>query len=81
MLVQSVGTTAGALHNTLTSMDHLLHHLEERRNQPSTPFSMACLNVGWMKLKKYYALTDLNLAHIMAVFLSPHYRQEWFEEH
>jgi hypothetical protein len=38
MLVQSVGTTASALHNTLTSMDYLLHHLEERRSQPGTPF-------------------------------------------
>jgi hypothetical protein len=81
LLVQSVGTTAGALHNTLTSMDYLLHHLEERRSQPGTPFFMACLNVGWLKLKKYYALTDVNPAYIMAVFLNPHYRQEWFEEY
>jgi hypothetical protein len=34
MHVQSVGTTAGALHNTLTSMEYLLHHLETRRRQP-----------------------------------------------
>jgi hypothetical protein len=62
-------------------MDYLLHHLEERRSQPSTPFFMACLNVGWLKLKKYYEITDLNLAYIMAVFLNPYYRQIWFEEH
>jgi hypothetical protein len=80
-LVQSIGTTAGALHNTLTSMDYLLHHLEERRSQPGSPFFMACLNVGWLKLKKYYAVTDLNPAYILAVFLNPHYRQIWFEEH
>ncbi|KAM0699719.1 hypothetical protein Q7P36_000722 [Cladosporium allicinum] len=29
--VQSVGTTARALHNTLTSIEYLLHHLETRR--------------------------------------------------
>ena len=81
MHVQSVGTTAGALHNTLTSMDYLLHHLEERRSQPGSPFFMACLNVGWLKLKKYYGITDLNPAYIIAVFLNPHYRQVWFEEH
>jgi hypothetical protein len=32
MHVQLVGTTAGALHNTLTSMDYLLTYLETRRN-------------------------------------------------
>ena len=81
MLVQSVSTTAGALHNTLTLMDYLLHYLEERRSQPGTPFFMVSLNVGWLKLKKYYAITDLNPAYIIAVFLNPHYRQVWFEEH
>jgi hypothetical protein len=48
MHVQSVGTTAGALHNTLTSMDYLLHHLEERRSQPGSRLFMACLNLGWV---------------------------------
>jgi hypothetical protein len=81
MLVQSIGTTAGALHNTLTAMDYLLHHLEERRSQPGSTYFMTCLNVGWLKLKKYYEITDLNPAYIMAVFLNPHYRQVWFEEH
>jgi hypothetical protein len=32
-------------------------------------------------LKKYYAVTDLNPTYILAVFLNPHYRQIWFEEH
>ena len=81
MLMQSIGTTAGALHNTLTSMDYLLHYLKERRSQPSSTYFMTCLNVGWLKLKKYYEITDLNPAYIMAVFLNPHYRQIWFEEH
>jgi hypothetical protein len=81
MHVQSVGTNAGALHNTLTSMDYLLHHLETRRSQPSTRHFMASLNVGWMKLRKYYCKTDLTLAYIMAVFLNLHYKYGWFEEH
>jgi hypothetical protein len=72
--VQSVGITARALHNTLTSMDYLLSHLETRRSQPGTKHFMASLNVGWLKLKKYYAKTDLNLAYLIAVFLNPHFR-------
>jgi hypothetical protein len=81
MYVQSVGTNTGALHNTLTSMDYLLHHLETRRSQPGTRHFIASLNVRWMKLRKYYQKTDLTPAYIMAVFLNPHYRYGWFEEH
>lgn len=81
MQVQSIGTAAGALHNTLTSMDYLLHHLETRRSQPGSKHFMASLNVGWLKLRKYYQITDLNPSYIMAVFLNPHYRHLWFEDH
>jgi hypothetical protein len=81
MHVQSVGTTAGALHNTLTSMDYLMHHLETRRSQPGSIHFMASLNLGWLKLRKYYQITDLNPAYIMAVFLNPHYRLSWFQDH
>jgi hypothetical protein len=78
--VQSVGTTAGALHNTLTTMDYLLTHLETRRNQPGSAHFMASLITGWKKLKNYYELSDHNPAYLMAVFLNPHYRQHWFED-
>lgn len=81
MQVQSVGTSAGELHNTLTSMDHLLHHLETRRTQPGSKHFMVSLNVGWLKLRKYYQITDLNPSYIMAVFLNPHYRDAWFQDH
>jgi hypothetical protein len=81
MHVQSVGTTAGALHNTLTSIDYLLSHLETRCSQPGTKHFIASLNVSWLKLKKYYEKTDLNPAYVMAVFLNPHFRQHWFNEH
>jgi hypothetical protein len=30
---------------------------------------------------KYYGKSDQNPAHIMAVFLNPHYRQHWFKYH
>lgn len=46
MHVQSVRTTASALHNTLTSMDYLLDHLETRCTQPSTKHFIASLNVS-----------------------------------
>jgi hypothetical protein len=78
MHVQSVRTIAGALHNTLTSMDYLMHHLKTRRSQPRSIHFMASLNLGWLKLRKYYQITDLNPAYIMAVFLNPHYRLSWF---
>jgi hypothetical protein len=45
ILVQSVGTTARALHNTLTLIDHLLPYRKERRSQPGSSFLMVCLNV------------------------------------
>jgi hypothetical protein len=56
-------------------MDYLLYHLEEQRSQPGSLFFMACLNISWLKLKKYYAVTDLNPAYILAVFLNPYYCQ------
>ncbi|KAM0706163.1 hypothetical protein Q7P35_006712 [Cladosporium inversicolor] len=62
-------------------MDYLLHHLETRRKQPGSKHFMASLNVGWLKLRKYYQVTDLNPSYIMAVFLNPHYRDVWFEDH
>ena len=80
--MQSVGTAPGALHNTLMAMDYLLHHLEVRRKQPSpTTHFDAAINVGWLKLRKYYQITDLVPSYIMAVFLNPHYCNVWFEEH
>ncbi|KAM0708844.1 hypothetical protein Q7P35_005497 [Cladosporium inversicolor] len=79
--VQSVGTTAGALHNTLTSMDYLLHHFETRRKQPGSKHFIASLNVCWTKLRKYYQATDLNPFYIMAVFLNPYHRDFWLEDH
>jgi hypothetical protein len=80
-IIQSVGTTHGALHTTLKSMNYLLAYLETRRNQPGSIHFMACLDKGWKKMKKYYEITDLDPSYIMAVFLNPHYHQIWFEDH
>ena len=80
--MQSVGTTVRALYNTLMAMDYLLHHLEVRRKQPGpTTHFDAAINVGWLKLRKYYQITDLVLSYIIAVFLNPHYCNIWFEEY
>jgi hypothetical protein len=62
-------------------MDYLLHYLETRRCQPSSKHFIALLNLRWLKLRKYYQITDLNPLYIMAVFLNPHYRDVWFEDH
>lgn len=40
---------------------------------PNDTHFMASLNVGWLKLRRYYSITDLNQAYIMAVFLHPHH--------
>jgi hypothetical protein len=69
--------THGALHEVLTSMDYILTTLEAAKN--TTTYTDAVhfktsVNLGWQKLDRYYAKTDLNSAYIMVVFLYPHYR-------
>lgn len=76
--------THGALHEVLTSMDYILTTLEAAKNTTTytdTVHFRTSVNLGWQKLDRYYAKTDLNPAYIMAVFLHPHYRQHWFEAH
>jgi hypothetical protein len=76
--MQLVRTTAGALYNTLTLIDYLIHYLETRRSQPRSIHFIASLNLRWLKLRKYYQITNLNPAYIIAVFLNPHYCLSWF---
>jgi hypothetical protein len=67
MHVQSVGTQAGALHNTLTSMDYLLTHLETRRNQPGSSHFMACLNLGWKKCSECEQRCTLMMTALLTI--------------
>lgn len=74
----------GALHEVLTLMDWLLTHLEAAKTSETYTNAVhfkTSVNLGWIKLDRYYLKTDLNPAYIMAVFLHPHYKQHWFEAH
>jgi hypothetical protein len=61
-------------------MDYLPYRFVTHKSQPGSTHFIASLNVGWLKLKKYYEITDLNPAYITAVFPSPHYRHILFED-
>lgn len=41
----------------------------------------ACVNLGWKKLDKYYALSDATPAYRLAIFLHPCFKRRWFERH
>ncbi|KAM0705434.1 hypothetical protein Q7P35_008224 [Cladosporium inversicolor] len=43
--------------------------------------SLACVNLGWKKLDKYYALSDATPAYRLAIFLHPCFKRRWFERH
>jgi len=75
---------AGALHTTLTQMERILTHLETKKTaQTHAPAShyKACVNLGWVKLNKYYGLSDKTGAYRLAVLLNPHYKMRWFNHH
>ena len=65
-------------------MDRLLDHLEEVKKQylASNPMSehlFTAINLAWMKLNKYYALTDNNAVLYAAIALHPGMKFDYFE--
>jgi hypothetical protein len=71
----------GALWQNLAAIDYLMSHLEhEKRLLEFTNAShfKACVNLGWKKLNKYYALSDRTHAYCAAIFLNPRLRADWF---
>jgi hypothetical protein len=43
-------------------------------------FLLLCINIGWIKLNKYYALTDKSPAYVSAVVLDPAQKWLYFKE-
>jgi hypothetical protein len=71
----------GALWQSLSILDWLLSTIEGRkRTLPRNHFG-ACVNLGWKKLDKYYALSDATPAYRLAIFLHPCFKRRWFERH
>ena len=77
---KTVDGNDGALWQILTSFEWLLSKFEELKCQTSSEHLLACINLGWKKLNKYYSLADDSLAYLLAVYLHPSYKMAWFEK-
>ncbi|XWX00783.1 hypothetical protein V2A60_008804 [Cordyceps javanica] len=67
----------GAVWEVLLTMEWLLRHLEESKMQhehDEEPYLRVGCNLGWMKLDKYYALTDDSPVYLAALVLYPAFR-------
>lgn len=67
----------GAVWEVLLTMEWLLKHLEESKMQhehDEEPYLRVGCNLGWMKLDKYYALTDDSPVYLAALVLHPAFR-------
>jgi hypothetical protein len=62
-------------------MEWVLEHFERGKvDYAEDLFLSPCINMGWMKLNKYYALTDKSPAYVSAVVLDPAQKWSYFEE-
>jgi hypothetical protein len=53
-------------------MEWVLEHFEQGKvDYAKDPFLSPYINIGWMKLNKYYALTDKSPAYVSAIVLDP----------
>jgi hypothetical protein len=69
----------GALWQTLSTTEWLLAKFEDLKRQPLSQYFLACVNLGWKKLNKYYELSDTSPAYRLSVFLHPSHKMAWFE--
>jgi hypothetical protein len=69
----------GALWQTLSTTEWLLAKFEDLKRQPLSQHFLACINLGWKKLNKYYELSDSSPAYRLSVFLHPSHKMAWFE--
>jgi hypothetical protein len=69
----------GALWQTLSTTEWLLSKFEDLKRQPLSSYFLACINLGWKKLNKYYELSDASPAYRLSVFLHPSHKMAWFE--
>ncbi|KAK2923067.1 HAT, C-terminal dimerization domain [Fusarium oxysporum f. sp. vasinfectum] len=67
----------GAIWEVLLTMEWLLQHLEDSKLQhehDEEPYLRIGCNLGWMKLDKYYTLTEDSPAYLAALVLHPAFR-------
>ncbi|KAM0708529.1 hypothetical protein Q7P35_005181 [Cladosporium inversicolor] len=57
----------------------LLSKFEDLKRQPLSLYFLACINLGWKKLNKYYELSDASPAYRLSVFLHLSHKMAWFE--
>jgi hypothetical protein len=66
----------------LPALDFLLQQYEDGKVQyKDDPIMSTCINSGWAKLDKYYALTSNTPAYVGALVLHPAYKWQYIEEH
>ena len=73
----------GAIWEVLETMDFLSLKLErEARRVQDEPDShyRTCVDMGWLKLQKYYKLTDETPVYRAAIVLHPAHKEAYFEE-
>jgi hypothetical protein len=62
-------------------MEWVLEHFERGKVEYAEDlFLLPCINMGWMKLNKYYGLTNKSPAYVSAVVLDPAQKWSYFEE-
>ena len=71
----------GALWQSLSVLDWLLSTLEGLKRTLPSGHLKACVNLGWIKLDKYYSLSDGTAAYRLAIFFHPCFKRRWFERH
>lgn len=77
----SLESSFATLYHTIPSMDMILDHLEERRNDTSDAIMMPMYQQAWEKMIKYYKLLDDSPAYVASVILHPGIKQEYIEKH
>src|SRR5437667_3728777 len=73
----------GAVWEILPAMDILLEHLESAKVEYEFSEHMhlkACINNAWIKLDKYYNMTELSSVYVAALVLHPRYKWAYFEK-
>jgi hypothetical protein len=62
-------------------MEWVLEHFERGKvDYAEDPFLSPYINMGWIKLNKYYALTNKLPAYIFAIVLDPAQKWSYFKE-
>lgn len=79
---KALESNRNTLDNTLPALDWLLSQYEAGKVEyQDDAFMAACINSGWAKLDKYYALTSDTPAYVGALVLHPAFKWQYVQEH